>query len=44
METVHFCPPAAKERGEAAVGMGQQCGHCAPLAKSPHPEAELAKS
>lgn len=43
METVHFCPPAAKEGGKAEVGIGQWCGHCPPLAKSPHRKSELAK-
>lgn len=49
METVHFCPPAAKEGGRQRLAWGMVawlawCGHCLPLAKSPHPKVELSKS
>lgn len=43
METVHFCPPAAKE-GKGRVWHRTVLGHRPPTAKSPHPKAQLDKS
>lgn len=38
-----FLPTRCQGGGKAEVGRGHWCGHCPPLAKSPHPKAELAK-
>lgn len=37
-----FLPTRCRRGGKAEVGTKQWCGHFLPLAKSPHPKAELA--
>lgn len=39
-----FLPTRCQGGGKAEIGMRQCCGHCPPLAKSPHPKVGLSKS